>query len=384
MIYRRKSPLLLALLLLVTTLVNANAAGGVLTGTVTDPKGALVSGATIIVLDAAGNQAHAPVTTDARGHFKIEGLPAGTYTVVVSATGFKEMRRERVVIEEGKSAIADARLEIAPVEAGTVEVKAGALKPNEDSVYRQLRQQGEAQDFAGEYASVNDLVLKRDAAAFTVHSGEVYFLPPVEGRVTGAVFVGEGEFSLTPPVENEKRSLSLFTGQPTITEQFTKLTLRFTDKTYEEIKASPQAKMGTAGPQSARARDIYRDNQTLLRKNLRTNMELRTLIDIYTPQRPGFLVAFIGGRRFEKLVYQIDPLGIPEVSPEEELLSSYGDTDGGFWTAFHLSDEYARGTASSGEDHRIYDIKRHEIDAAIKGTQIAATDTVSFTPLVPG
>jgi hypothetical protein len=105
---------------------------------------------------------------------------------------------------------------------------------------------------------------------------------------------------------------------------------------------------------------------------------------VYTPQRPGFLVAFIGGKRFEKLVYQIDPFGIPEVSPEEELLSSYGDTDGGFWTAFHLSDEYARGTASSDEDHRIFDITRHEIDGAIRGTQIAATDVVSLHPLVAG
>src|SRR2546423_4911133 len=125
MIYRRKSPLLLALLLLVTTLVNANAAGGVLTGTVTDPKGALVSGATITVLDAAGNQAHAPVTTDARGHFRIEGLPAGTYTVVISATGFKEMRRERGGIEEGKTVVADARVENGPVQAGTGQGKDG-------------------------------------------------------------------------------------------------------------------------------------------------------------------------------------------------------------------------------------------------------------------
>jgi hypothetical protein len=384
MICRRKFPLLFALLLLVTTLVQANIAGGVLTGTVTDPKGALVSGATVTVLDAAGNQAHAPVTTDARGHFKIEGLPAGTYTVVVSATGFKEVRRERVVIEEGKSVTADAKLEIATVEAGTVEVKAGALKPNEDPVYQQLRKQGEAQDFNGEYATVNNLIIKRDAATFTLRSGEVYFLPPIEGRVTGAIFIGDGELSLTPPVEYEKHSLALFTGQPTITEPFTKLTLHFTDKTYEEIKASPQARMGRGGPQASRARDIFRDNQELLRKELRTNMELRTLIDLYTPERPGFLIAYIGGKHFEKLVFQIDPLGIPEVSPEEELLSSYGETDGGYWTAFHLSDEYAKGTASSDEDHRIYDITHHEIDAAIKGTQIAASDIVTFHPLVQG
>jgi hypothetical protein len=360
------------------------AAGGSISGTVTDPKGAVVVGATVTVTDAAGTQPHAPVKTDAQGRFKIEGLPAGAYVVVVNAEGFKEARREQLSVEDGKTAAVNLQLEIAPIETGAVEVHAGGLKANADPVYQQLRQQGGAQDFAGEYATVNGLVLKRDAATFTLRSGEIYFLPPVEGRVTGAVFIGEGEFALTPPVEYEKHSLSLFTGEPSITEQFTKLTLRFTDKTYEEIKASPQARMATGGPQSSRAHDIYHDNQELLRRELRTNMELRTLVDLYTPERPGFLTAFIGGKRFEKLVFQIDPLGIPEVSPEEELLSSYGDTDGGLWTAFHLSDEYAKGKGTSDEDHRIFDITHHEIDAAIKGTEIAATDTVTFRPLVQG
>lgn len=383
---RSFSALFFAVALLLAPAVRSSAAaGGTLSGTVTDPKGAVVVGATVTVTDAAGQQAHAPVQTDTQGRYKIEGLPAGTYVVVINSKGFKEARREQLSVEEGKTALLNIQLEIALVEGGTVEVKGSGLKANEDPVYRQLRAQAEsAQDFAGEYAVVNNLVFKRDAATFTLRSGEVYFLPPVEGRVTGAVFVGDGEFSLTPPVEYEKHSLSLFTGEPSITEQFTKLTLRFTDKTYEEVKSSPQARMGTGGAQASHARDIYRDNQELLRKELRTNMEMRTLTDLYTPQRPGFLTAFIGGQRFKKLVYQIDPLGIPEVAPEEELLSSYGETDGGFWTAFHLSDEYAKGTASSGEDHRIFDITHHEIDGAIKGTQIAATDAVSFRALVPG
>jgi hypothetical protein len=206
----------------------------------------------------------------------------------------------------------------------------------------------------------------------------------VDGRVTGAVFVGEGELSLTPPVEHERRSLALFTGEPTINEKFTKLALRFTDKSYEEIKASPQARMATGGPQAARAREIYGDNLYLLRKQMRTNMELRALVDLYTPERPGFFVAFIGGRRFEKLVFQMDPLGIPEVSPEEVLLASYGDSDGGYWTAFHLTDEYKAGKGNSDEDHRIFDITHHDISGAIKGTQISASDTVSFRPLIGG
>jgi hypothetical protein len=377
-------PFALALVLLLTPLASAfaYAAGGEVSGTVTDPKGAVVVGATVTVVDAAGATV-ATGTTDGQGKYKLPNVPAGSYAVVVRAGGFREARQESLKVENGKSASADFKLEVGLTDT-SVTVTA-TTKANTDPVYGQLRQQGEsAQEFAGEYAQVNGLVLTRDAATFTFRSGEFYFLPAVEGRVTGAVFIGDGEMTLTPPVEYEKRSLSLYTGEPSITEQFTKITLRFTDKTFEQIKASPQAKMGTGGPQAAQAREIFRANQSLLRRQLRTNMELRTLVDLYTPERPGFLVAFIEGKRFQKLIFQIDPLGIPEVSPEEVLLASYGETDGGFWTAFHLTDEYKAGKGNSDEDHRIFDITHHQIDGAIKGTQIAATDIVTFTPLVKG
>jgi hypothetical protein len=370
-------------LLLLAPLSAASAAGGEIIGTVTDPKGAVVIGAAVTVYPEGGGQPVATVKTDAQGQYKIPSVPPGSYTVGVVAEGFGPAMSGKQVVGEGKATKLDFKLEVASVET-SVTVTASGLKPNSDPAYVALRKQGEAQDFTGEYAQVSNLVIKRDAASFTLTAGELYFLPPVEGRVTGAVFVGEGTMSLTPPVEYEKRSLALFTGEPSITEHFTKLTLRFTDKTYQEVKASPQAKLAANGPQAARAKEIYGDNQYLLRKELRTNMELRTLVDLYTPDRPGFFVAFIGGKRFEKLVFQLDPLGIPEVSPEEVLLSSYGDSDRGYWTAFHLTDEYKAGKGNSDEDHRIFDITHHEISGAIKGTQISASDTVSFRPLIGG
>ena len=48
----------------------ASAAGGMITGTVTDPKGAVVVGATVTVTDAAGAQAHAPVISGINGAFR--------------------------------------------------------------------------------------------------------------------------------------------------------------------------------------------------------------------------------------------------------------------------------------------------------------------------
>ncbi|HEX8160863.1 MAG TPA: carboxypeptidase regulatory-like domain-containing protein [Pyrinomonadaceae bacterium] len=384
MFYRRFFPALALLAFALASLVPARAAGGEISGTVTDPQGAVVVGAQVTATDAA-TQKSSTATTDAQGRYKISGLAAGTYVVSVTAPGFAETKQEDVKVEDGKTATANVKMLLPALEGNvTITAPKGGRPGVGDSTYQQLRNQAASSAEFTSVATVSNLVLKRDAGTFTLRSGEIYFLAPVEDRTVGAVFIGEGEFTLVPPVDYEKRSLALFTGGPSITEQFTKLTLRFTDKTFEEVKASPDVKMASGGSDAQRAKGIYRDNQELLRLELRTNMELRTLVDMHTPERPGFFIAFIGGKRFEKLVFQLDPMGIPEVSPEEVMLASYGETDGGRWAAFHLSDEYRTGKASSDEEHRIYDITRHEIDGAITGTKITANDTVTFRVLQPG
>ena len=374
---------ILAALLLMLPFVIVHGAGGRIEGKVTDPKSAAVIGAAITVTDPISNQTFAAIT-DNDGRYKVEGLPPGTYAVTVSAKGFTDGRRDEVKIEEGATITLDVKLDIAPVEAA-VNVVASGVKANSDPVYQQLRQLGKNEkDFAGTYASVNNLVLKRDAAVFTLHSGAIYFGAAVEGHVTAAVFIGDGEMTLVPPTPIEKHSLAIFIDDEKLSEQISHLVFRFTDKTVEEVKASANAKIGTGGPQADKAAELYRDNQQLLRKQLRDNAELRTLADLYAPGRPGYFVAFIAGKKHGKLVFLLDPLGIPQVSPEEIALFSYGETDGGIWSAFHLADEYSKGTAASSEDHRLFDITRHEIDGAIHGTQITATDRVTFRPLVAG
>ena len=381
--HKRKLSLLLISAVLSIPFLVAYAAGGRIEGKVTDPKGAAIPGATVTITNEATNQ-EVTAITDAQGRYKVEGLVPGSYSVRVAGKGFADGRRDNVKVEDDAVAAIDIRLEIAPVEA-QVKVPTGGQKGNLDPIYQSLRQLGRGDgDFAGEYAVVNNLQLKRDAANFTLKSGELYFITPIESRVTAAVFIGDGELSLTPPIEAEKNSLKIFTGEGSITEPFTKLVLRFSDKTFEEVKKSSNVTMKTGGPAASQARGLYRDNQDLLRKRLRDNRELRTLLDLYNTAREGYFSAFIDGKRFNKLVFLLEPLGVPRAVPEEVGLFSYGETDGGLWTAFHREEEYKKGTASSSEDRRVIDITKHEIDAAIKGAHLAATDKITFKNLDAG
>lgn len=375
--------LLATLLLVVSAIAAAPTAAtvdGAIEGTVTDPKGALVRDAVVTASDAATGKAFSG-TSDAQGRYKIDGIPPGTYVLTVNAKGFNTFTKESVVVEAGKSSTVSVRLEIAPIETA---VTVGPASANIDPVYQKLRgllRQTDA--FSGEYATVNNLVLKRDAGSFTLRTGEVYFLSPVEGRQVGAVFVGDGEFYMKPPVTVEQKALAIFTDAPDIRERFSNLVLRFTDKTYDEIKAAPNVEMKSGG-NSAKAREAYEKREAVWRKALRYNMDQRTLMDIYNPGRTGFFTAFIDGARYNKLIYRIDPLGVSFVAPEQVTLASYGETDGGIWASFHMEDEYKRGTATSNRDRRLFDFLNHKIDVTIKGTRLIATDKVTLAPLAQG
>jgi len=265
------------------------------------------------------------------------------------------------------------------------EVTVTATKANIDPLYVRYRGVSEGPgSFSGEFATVRDIALKRDAATFTLRSGEIYFLSPVDGKVTGAVFIGDGEMRLTPPVESEKKMLNFFSGSPTLTEHFSTLVLMFTDDTYNEIKGMAGATMGSGGPRASEARGAFRDKETVLRSQLRSNITSRILMDAYAPARPGFFTAFVDGKTNSKLLYQVDPLGIPNVSPEQVMLLNYSESNRGIWTAFHTEGEYKKGTATSSSDRRIFDLTKHDIEAVLRGTRVSAADKVTLIPRVNG
>jgi hypothetical protein len=358
-------------------------------GTVQDASGAVIVNATVTVTNQKTGQTWT-VLTDAKGEFKTADLPPGTYTVSVAQSGFKTAARRDVQLGEGQPLTVSFKLDVAPI----VERMEDTAKPLTDPVYNQLRDIG----FSGEMAVVSDLALKRDAGTFQLRQGTLYFFSPVMNRVTGAVFVGEGRFQLRPPTQIERDVLRhLLTDaedKAQIDEPFDQLILYFTDNTYEELKNKVKMQPGQAPSDVA---GKFKDHQKVLRRQLRQTIEIRLLSDLYNPQRSpgqanggsaygGSFTSFIKGKKHDKLIFGIDPLGfVSGLGPEEVGLLSYGESDGGLWSLFHRQEEYARQTASSDEDHREYDITHHRIEAVIdRGEQLTASATVTFTPRMPG
>src|SRR5208282_5477896 len=107
-----------------------------------------------------------------------------------------------------------------------------ALAPNSDPTYQALRNL----TLNGDAVTLANFELKRDAGTFHLHSGTVCFVSPVNGKVTGAVFVGDGNFVLDPPQDAERKSLKLLTKEDEFSEKFERMVLRFTDSTYDDLK----------------------------------------------------------------------------------------------------------------------------------------------------
>jgi hypothetical protein len=116
--------LILALIVAAPALLAQSAGTGALTGTVTDPTGAVIANATVTITNTATNQSRT-TTTGADGSYRFALLPPGTYNVKFTATGFKVGQSPNVQINVTETPVVDQRLEVGQ-QSEQVTVEAGA------------------------------------------------------------------------------------------------------------------------------------------------------------------------------------------------------------------------------------------------------------------
>ena len=101
-----------AILFLCISPVLAQTSGtGALTGTVTDPSGAVISGAAVTATNKGTGQARTE-TTDSSGVYKFSLLPAGAYSVKFAAPGFKTSEVPSVAVNVTETPVLNEKLEI--------------------------------------------------------------------------------------------------------------------------------------------------------------------------------------------------------------------------------------------------------------------------------
>jgi hypothetical protein len=101
-------------------------------GTVTDPSGGVVPGATVTILNESTGDARA-VATDARGDFQVTNLQPGTYTARVELESFRTLERKNIVLSAGaRLSIGTLRLEVGSLgETVTVEARGTQVNTSE-------------------------------------------------------------------------------------------------------------------------------------------------------------------------------------------------------------------------------------------------------------
>jgi len=231
---------------------------------------------------------------------------------------------------------------------------------NSTAYYQQLR----GLMPGGEVIAVNNLVLHRDAATFTFRRGSFAFYGEVNGKVTGAVFKGEGHLHIAPPTAQERHNLQLLAHTEEFDEEFDQAVLRFTDGTAAELR---KASAGKGEPDTTYAK-AAEEVRGFARHHLNENLDLRLLQDVLSPVPGGYFLAAMHGQKNAHSYFVFDPQGVSGYAPEEVALLNYNWRDDAVTCplAFHRAAEYANGTASGNEHNAAYRILSENLDVSIE------------------
>src|SRR5437867_5585311 len=232
-----------------------------------------------------------------------------------------------------------------------------------------------------QFYNIRDITFRRDALSIALNRGTIAFLEPVMGRVTGAVFLGNGELVAIPPDAIEKQQVYKFTGSPVFNEPFQSALFRFTDNTYADIlrQHSQHAEEPVSGDDSDR---FSAWDQTVADRSALLNFRL--LADFLEPPGQELFLAELNG----------DKLGWFDVIYDQRLVEeaavfkmreagSAAITD--VWTSFNRRNEARNPEAAARESKARVDVLSLDIDAGISETPaLEAQATMRLKGIVDG
>jgi carboxypeptidase family protein len=96
-----------------------------ITGTVTDPTGAAVSGAQVTLRSVGQGTTHT-ATANSSGDYLFSALPVGAYDMTVTAQGFKKYQASGIKLDVGQKARNDVQMQVGAAQE-TVNVEGSSV-----------------------------------------------------------------------------------------------------------------------------------------------------------------------------------------------------------------------------------------------------------------
>ncbi len=155
--------------------------------------------------------------------------------------------------------------------------------------------------------------VERDVFTFHFDSGTFHLLAPVAGKPVGAVFLGEGRYTLKPQDPWEQSFLGRVAGLPEgsteLSDSFSEMVFFFTDQTEQELLGKAPFHEGEPSAAAVEALTRWQEREA---QELRVDLRLRLLRDLLGPQpvRPGpSFFALVDGRTLPPALLGVDALG---------------------------------------------------------------------------
>lgn len=223
---------------------------------------------------------------------------------------------------------------------------------------------------SGGSADVSGLELKRDRVQMTF-TGTFHFTAPIAGRVTGAVFVGEGKLTAdVPPSEFERDNLRRMINAEQVDTDFKTAVLRFSDDTFDVIGA---ARKDGATPAQQAAR-LAAEAEAKFLQETGANLAARLTTSMVNGEKPGVFTAMFDGGRRGRFTYVLDHQGrIPVGSftlngGEKGLLYAWQSPFfiNDVWMAFYSEQDYAKRSVEYSDVHDVVDITHYQLNIDLR------------------
>ena len=219
-------------------------------------------------------------------------------------------------------------------------------------------------------SSVLNLTLKRDRAEMTF-TGNFYFAAPVKGKVSGAVFIGNGIFKAeAPPISYEKEVMRRFLNSESAESDFRTAVLRFSDDTFDIIGKNIDADAEA----SAEAQKLASELEPRLLKETGANISARMLLSLVNHESPGVFLAQFDKGKLGRFTFLVDmqariPCSAFSINGgEKTLLFAYAPSafDNDLWIATYSETDFIQGQVRYSDEFDLVDPVHYRMEIDLR------------------